>query len=73
MKAEWVAAIRANKPQLALSNFDYSGLLTETILLGNVAIRVGKKFDWDGENARAKNCKEADKYIKLQYREGWEL
>jgi predicted dehydrogenase len=73
MKAEWVAAIRANKPQLALSNFDYSGLLTETILLGNVAMRVGKKIEWDGENARAKNCKEADKYIKLHYREGWEL
>src|SRR5262249_35982739 len=40
MKEEWVRAIMANKPEIALSNFDYAGLLTETILLGNVAMRV---------------------------------
>jgi predicted dehydrogenase len=72
-KAEWVQAIRANKPELALSNFDYAGVLTEAILLGNVAMRVGKKLEWDGENLKAKNVAEADKYIKLDYRDGWKL
>jgi predicted dehydrogenase len=73
MKAEWVEAIRANKPEIALSNFGYAGLLTEAILLGNVAIRVGKKFEWDAYNLKAKNCPEADQYIKREYRKGWTL
>jgi predicted dehydrogenase len=73
MKFEWVQAIKAGKPELAYSNFDYAAMLTEAILLGNVAMRVGKKIEWDAENLKAKNCKEADQYIKLKYREGWEL
>src|SRR5262249_18571507 len=40
-KAEWVRAIRENKPEIAWSNFGYSGTLTEAMLLGNVAVRVG--------------------------------
>jgi hypothetical protein len=73
MKNEWVESIRASKPEVALSNFDYSGMLTETVLLGNVAIRTGKKLEWDGPNLRCTNCKEADQFIKRQYRKGWEL
>jgi hypothetical protein len=56
-----------------MSNFDYAGLLTETILLGNVAMRVGKKLEWDGPNLRATNCPEAAPYIKTEYRRGWSL
>jgi predicted dehydrogenase len=73
MKAEWVRAIRENKPQLALSNFDYAGLLTEAILLGNVAMRVGKKLEWDGPNCKAINAPEADQYLKREYRKGYSL
>ena len=40
-KREWVAAIRAGKPQAALSNFDYAATLTEAMLLGNIAVRSG--------------------------------
>ena len=72
-KNEWVEAIKAGKPQIALSNFDYSGMLTETVLLGNVAIRAGKSFEWDGPACKAKNCPEADKYIRRVYRKGWDL
>jgi len=71
MKEEWVQAIKANKPEIALSNFDYSARLTEAILLGNVAIRAGKKIEWDPENLKAKNAPEADKFIKCEYRSGW--
>ncbi len=71
MKTEWIAAIKGGPP--AMSNFDYAGMLTETILLGNVAMRVGKKLEWDGENLKAKNCPEADKYIKPEFRKGWDV
>jgi predicted dehydrogenase len=71
MKAEWIAAIKGGSPPM--SNFDYAGMLTETILLGNVAMRVGKKLEWDGPNLRVTNCPEAEQYIKPEYRKGWTL
>jgi predicted dehydrogenase len=72
-KREWVQAIRENKPEIALANFDYSGPLTETVLLGNVAIRTGKKLEFDGEKCEVTNCAEAGQYIKRHYRSGWEV
>jgi hypothetical protein len=71
MKREWVAAIKGGPP--AMSNFDYAATLTETILLGNVAIRAGKKLEWDGANLKVANCPEAAEYIKREYRKGWTL
>ena len=56
-----------------LCNFDYSGALTEAVLLGNIAYRTGKRLDWDAATLKATNCPEADKYIRKQYREGWEV
>jgi predicted dehydrogenase len=73
MKQEWVRAIRENKPDIAMSNFDYSGPLTETVLLGNVAIRTGKKLEFDGEKCEITNCPEAAHYMRRQYRKGWEV
>ena len=74
MKEEWVRAIKENKPSIAMSNFDYAALLTETILLGNVAIRMtGKKLDWDGPHMQFTNASEANKYLKRDYRKGWEV
>jgi predicted dehydrogenase len=54
-------------------NFDYSGALTEAVLLGTVAYRVGKKLEWDAASLKATNCPEADKYLRPRYREGWTL
>jgi predicted dehydrogenase len=71
-KDEWVAAIKAGKPELALANFDYAGLLTAAFLLGNVAIRTGKAFNFDGEKCTA-DIKEAAPLIRRQYRKGWDL
>ncbi|HLN28664.1 MAG TPA: Gfo/Idh/MocA family oxidoreductase [Gemmataceae bacterium] len=71
MKAEWVAAIKGGPP--AMSNFDYAAMLTETILLGNVAMRVGKKIEWDGPHMKVTNCPEAEQYIKPEFRKGWHL
>jgi hypothetical protein len=56
-----------------MSNFNYAAMLTETILLGNVAMRVGKKLEWDGPNMKVTNCPEAEQYIKPEFRKGWDL
>jgi predicted dehydrogenase len=70
-KKEWFEAIKQNKPELAFSNFDYAGMLTEAILLGNVASRVGKKLTWDAEKMVCPGNPEASQYIKLEARKGW--
>lgn len=54
-------------------NFDYAGALTEAVLLGTVAYRVGRKLDWDAATLTATNCPEASQYIRRPYREGWTL
>ncbi len=68
---EWIHACKTGDPTTC--NFDYSGMLIEHNLLGNVAYRAGKKLDWDPENLKAKNCPEADPFIRRKYREGWTL
>ncbi len=74
MKNEWVQAIKENKPQIAYSNFDIAGMLTETILLGNVAIRMnGQKLIWDGPALKFPNSAEATKHLHYEYRSGWTL
>lgn len=53
--------------------FAYSGPLTETALLGNVAFRSGKTLQWDPVQLRAPNCAEAERYIQHRYRAGWSI
>lgn len=54
-------------------NFDYSGALTEAVLLGTVAYRVGQQIQWDPVNLKATNCPAADRYLRPHYRKGWVL
>jgi len=68
---EWIRACKTGEPTTC--RFDYSGPLTETVLLGNVSYRVGSKLEWDAENLKATNCPEADKLLRRVYREGWTL
>ncbi len=68
---EWITACKTGAPTTC--NFDYSGALTEAVLLGNVAFRTGKRLQWDAANLRASNCPEADKLIRREYRTGWSL
>lgn len=68
---EWIAACKGGPP--AMSNFDYAALLTETILLGNVAMQAGHAIDWDGPRLRVTNSRSADQYISRDYRKGWEV
>ena len=41
--------------------------------MGNVAFRTGKALEWDAKALKATNCEEADKYIRKEYRSGWEV
>jgi predicted dehydrogenase len=71
MKREWVEAIQKNTPAHAYSNFDVASRLTESILLGNVAIKAGKRLLYDGTTGRITNDSDADKLLKRDYRAGW--
>jgi predicted dehydrogenase len=73
MKDEWVHAIREGKPEIAYSNFDIAGMLTEAILLGNVAILAGKKLEFDAAKVAITNDTAANKLLRTEYRKGWEL
>jgi predicted dehydrogenase len=69
--AEWLQACKTGSPTTC--NFDYSGALTEAVLLGNVAYRTGKRLEWDAVALKAANCPEADQFLRRAYRKGWEL
>jgi predicted dehydrogenase len=68
---EWLDAIRNGTQPGA--NFEYSSRLTEVVLLGNLAIRLGRPIRWDSANLKVIGAPEADPMIKRQYREGWEF
>jgi hypothetical protein len=68
---EWIAACKGGRP--GYSDFSIAAYLTEIILLGCVALRVGKKLEWDGPNMRATNAPEAAHIICRHPRKGWEL
>jgi len=70
------------------SSFDYSGPLTETVLMGNLAIRsymLRKKAErgndfygrmkllWDGNNMKITNLEDANQFVTRKYREGWDI
>jgi predicted dehydrogenase len=78
--AEFAAAIKGDIPQ-ARSNFpDYSGPLSETILLGNLAVWAanepdtpGKRIEWDAKNLKPTNAPEVESVVTPTYREGYKL
>ncbi len=68
---DWINACKGGKP--ALANFDYAALLTETVLLGNVSLRVGKEIQYDGGEMKVTNTENAAPFLKREYRKGWTL
>ena len=67
---EWISACKGGPP--ATCNFEYSGPLAETVLLGNVAYRGGG-FQWDSESLTARGNPESQNLIREEYREGWQI
>ena len=68
---EWVEACKTGSPTTC--NFDYSGALTETVLLGIVAFRTGQRIEWDAANLKVTNASDAEQYVKKEYRKGFEV
>lgn len=68
---EWIAGCKGGPTPY--SNFDIAAYLTEIILLGCVALRTGKKLEWDGPNMRATNAPEAMQFVKRDNRNGWTI
>jgi len=69
----WVQAVRGE--MAAVSPFDYAAPLTETMLLGMVALRTGqgRKIVYDADAMRVTNVPEANQYLQREYRAGWSL
>jgi len=69
---EWVEACRGGKRPAA--GFDYSGPMTETVLLGVLSLRApGTRLEWDTESQKVKNAPELNQFIHATYRKGWTL
>jgi hypothetical protein len=67
---EFVEACKGGKP--ATCCFDYSGPMAETVLLGNVAYRVGG-FEWDAETLTPKGNAAAVPLLREAFRESWKV
>jgi predicted dehydrogenase len=69
---EWIDACKGGKVKPG-GNFEFEDLVTETLLLGNVAVLTGEKLMWDRANLKANNSDLGQKYIRPERRKGWEL
>jgi len=67
----WVAAIKQDME--SPGSFKYAGTVTETINLAAVALRAGKKVEYDSVNMKITNDETAGRYLTREYRKGWEL
>ncbi len=71
-QAEFLRACKGGEP--ANCAFDYAGPMNEIICLGHAALRMppGKKLEWDGPAMKFRNAPEADRFLRREYRKGWE-
>jgi predicted dehydrogenase len=71
---EWIESCKTGKK--SSTNFDYAAPLTETMMLGNVAIKLkdkNRKLHYDGEKMEFTNCPEGNEFLRREYRKGWTL
>ena len=68
---EWITACKGGPA--ATCNFEYTGPLAETVILGNTAFRAGGGFDWSAKTLTAGGNAKAGQYIRTEYRKGWEI
>ncbi len=74
MKEEWFKAIKENKPEIAYSYFGFAGMLTETILLGNIAGNcTGQLLEWDASNLKFTNNTHANEFVRNDYRKDFKV
>jgi hypothetical protein len=68
---EWARAIQGGPK--AGAHFQIAGLVTESVLLGNAALRAGHKLEWDAAAMAFKNDPAATAFLSREYRKGWTL
>jgi hypothetical protein len=68
---DWVDAIKTGKE--SPGSFLYAGPITETINLASVALRSGKRIEYDSKTQAITNIPDANKYLTREYRKGWEM
>lgn len=68
---DWAVAIKAGKQ--APCHFGYAGPFTQAYQLGNIALSVSHRIEWDPFAFRVSNCREANQYVGREYRKGWDL
>ncbi len=74
-KWEFVQTCKGEYAPGTMSNFGYAGRLTETILVGNLAMRSaeGSRIEWDARNLKSTNMPEVNQFTHREYREGWSI
>ncbi|MEO1524293.1 MAG: Gfo/Idh/MocA family oxidoreductase [Planctomycetota bacterium] len=74
-KWEFVQTCKGEYEPGTMANFGYAGRLTETILVGNLALRAGEgqRIEWDAEKLMSPNVPEVNQFVQREYREGWEI
>ncbi len=68
---QWIEACKHGTP--TGSNFKYAANMTESVLLGNIALRTGRKLLWDSHKMEFKKDAEATALVQDSYRDGWSL
>jgi hypothetical protein len=69
---EWLDACKGEKNKPA-ANFAFSGVVTEALHLGNLALRTGQRLLWDQANLKVSNVAATQQYIRPERRTGWAL
>jgi len=69
---EWLDACKGGTTKPG-GNFEFSGMVTETLLLGNVSVQTGQKLRWDRRNLKVTDSEAAQKLVRPQRRADWEL
>lgn len=74
-KWEFVSTIKGEYEPGTMSNFGYAGRLTETILVGNLAMRAGEgqRIEWDAKSLKSTNLPAVNEFVHREYREGWSI
>jgi hypothetical protein len=68
---DWIRACKGGVP--ACSDFSIAAPYTEWLVLGSAAVRVEGKLLYDAKTGQFTNNKDANKYLRLDYRKGWEV
>ncbi len=70
-RSEWIQACKDGKPEDAQAGFAYSGPFTESLLVGNLAVLLQKRIEWNAQEMVASNAPEAEPLIRKKYRAGF--